>query len=241
MATIRKRGSSWQAQVRRQGSPLISKSFTHKADAVLWARDKERSIDRAELPASIRDLQSVTVADLLKRYEAEVTAKKRGADRERYKLRVIRAHQLSTLTLAKLSPAVVCQYRDDRMEVVQGGTVRRELAILQHCFEVARREWGTPLASNPIQSITLPAPSKARDQRLEADAGLKLRAAIGSAHAWYLLPIIELAIETGMRRGELLSLVWPNVNLERRTAHLPITKNGHARTVALTPKALAGC
>ena len=238
MATIRKRGSSWQAQVRRQGSRLISKSFTNKADAALWARDKERSIDRAELPVSIRDLQSVTVADLLLRYEAEVTAKKRGADRERYKLRVIRAHQLAGLTLAKLTPSAVCRYRDDRLAHVQSGTVRRELAILQYCFEVARREWGTPLASNPVQSITLPAPSKAREQRLEVDAGQQLRAAIGPAHAWYLLPLIELAIETGMRRGELLSLVWPNVNLERRTAHLPITKNGHARTVALTPKAL---
>jgi integrase len=122
---------------------------------------------------------------------------------------------------------------------VRGGTVRRELAVLQHCFEIARKEWSTPLSANPVQGITLPAPSRARDQRLEVEAGQKLRAAIGSAHAWYLRPLIELAIETGMRRGELLSLAWPNVSLERRTAHLPITKNGHARTLALTPKAIA--
>jgi integrase len=238
MATIRKRGSSWQAQVRRQGSPSISKSFTIRADAVRWAREKERSIDTQELPATIKDLQSVTVSRLLVRYEAEFTAKKRGADRERYKLKVIRAHQLSSLTLAKLTSVAVARYRDDRLAIVQGGTVRRELAILQHCFEVARKEWGTPLSSNPVQGITLPDPSRARDQRLEDDTGQKLRTAIGSGHAWYLRPLIELAIETGMRRGELLSLVWPNVSLERRTAHLPMTKNGHARTVALTPKAI---
>lgn len=238
MATIRKRGLSWQAQMRRQGSQLSSKSFAVKADALLWVRETERSIDRAELPPTIKDLQRITVADLLARYEAEVTAKKRGADRERYKLRVFRSHPIASLSLAKLTPSAVSRYRDDRLRDVQGSTVRRELAILQHCFEVARKEWGTPLPTNPVQSITLPQPARARDQRLEAEAGQKLHAAIGSGHAWYLRPLMELAIETGMRRGELLSLQWTHVSPEKRTAHLPITKNGHSRTVALTPKAI---
>lgn len=238
MATIRKRGSSWQAQVRRQGATPISKSFSTKADALLWARETERSVDRAELPANIRELQRITLADLLSRYEAEVTTTKRGADRERYKLRVIRAHELSSLSLAKLTAAAVARYRDDRLKKVQGNTVRRELAILQHCLEIARREWSTPLNTNPVQSITIPEPGKARNKRLEKEEGDKLRRAIGLAHPWYLRPLIDLAVETGMRRGELLSLLWSNVNLDRRTAHLPVTKNGHPRTVALTPQAI---
>jgi hypothetical protein len=53
MASIRKRGSSWQAQVRREGYPPLSKSLASKADAMAWARDKERSIDRAELPTEL--------------------------------------------------------------------------------------------------------------------------------------------------------------------------------------------
>jgi hypothetical protein len=56
------------AQIRREGYPPLSKSFASKADAMAWARDKERSIDRAELPMSIRELNQVTVGDLLKRY-----------------------------------------------------------------------------------------------------------------------------------------------------------------------------
>nr|WP_246681686.1 site-specific integrase [Methylobacterium sp. L1A1] len=133
---------------------------------------------------------------------------------------------------------MVASYRDLRLQVVSGDAVRRELSILRHCLEVARKEWGTPLSTNPVHGIALPEPSRARDQRLEAEVGQKLHAAIGSAHAWYLRPLMELAIETGMRRGELLSLQWHHVSLEKRTAHLPITKNGHARTVALTPKAI---
>ncbi|WP_336491221.1 integrase [Methylobacterium nigriterrae] len=238
MATIRKRGSSWQAQVRREGYPAISKSFSTKADALSWARDKERAIERAELPVGLRQAGSITVGDLLKRYEESITPSKRGARFERSRIRTLLGHQLAQASLAKLSPALVARYRDDRLATVSGDSVRRELTILRHCLTVAKREWDAPVPSSPVLSITLPEPSKARDQRLEAEANQKLRAAIGSAHAWYLRPLIDLAIETGMRRGELLALVWSHVSLERRTAHLPITKNGHARTVALTPKAI---
>ncbi|MCJ2019214.1 site-specific integrase [Methylobacterium sp. E-065] len=239
MATIRKRGSTWQAQIRRQDAPPISRSFSTKAEAILWARELERSIDRAELPANPRELQSVRLADLITRYETEITAKKRGASQERYKLRVIRAHAISNLPLSKLSPSAICGFRDDRLREVQTGTVRRELALLRHCLEVSRREWGTPMRLNPVQGIALPGPSKARDKRLEDGDGEKLRTAIGSANAWYLRPLIELAIETGMRRSELLSLLWADVSLEKRVAHLLNTKNGHPRTVPLTSKAVA--
>jgi hypothetical protein len=149
MATIRRRGSAWQAQVRRQGSTPITKSFATKADAALWARDLERSIDRAELPANIRNLERITLADLLARYEAEVTPRKRGAKQERYKLRVIRSHAIAAAPLAKLTSSTLCSYRDDRLKKVRAGTVRRELALLQHCLEIARREWGTPSPDEP--------------------------------------------------------------------------------------------
>lgn len=239
MATVRKRGSSWQAQVRREGFPAISKSFSTKADALSWARQKEVAIERAELPASHCQASKLTVGDLLRRYEETVTPGKRSARSERSRIKTLLSHPLSRTSLAKLTPGMVARYRDDRLAVVSGDAVRRELTILRHCLGLAKREWDAPLSTNPVQSITLPDPGKARDRRLEEDDGQKLHGAIGSAHAWYLRPLIELAVETGMRRGELLSLLWVNVSLDRRTAYVPMSKNGHARTVALTPKAIA--
>jgi hypothetical protein len=92
MPTIRKRGQTWQAQVRRAGYPALSKSFSTRADAIAWAREKERSIDRAELPTDIKELKRLTVADLLKRYEQEITPRKRGAVFERSRIRQLLAH-----------------------------------------------------------------------------------------------------------------------------------------------------
>ena len=50
--------------------------------------------------------------------------------------------------------------------------------------------------------------------------------------------IFQFAIETGMRLGEILSLQFQNVNLKAKTAFLPMTKNGHPRTVPLSAKAI---
>jgi integrase len=51
-------------------------------------------------------------------------------------------------------------------------------------------------------------------------------------------PIILTAIETGMRRGEIVNIWRANLDLDQRTLHLPITKNGHPRTIPLSTKAV---
>lgn len=206
MATIRKRGTSWEVQIRRQGFPTLTKSFSSRNDAAAWARDKERSIDRGELAPTVRDLKGKTVGDLLQRYLNTVTPNKRGAEVERYRLQLLLRHSLAATPLAQLSAIAVSRYRDDRLKVVQSGTVRRELAVLQHCFELARKEWEIPLPFNPVQQIQLPAPSKPRERRLGPNDSDRLLHAISSGSPTYLLPLIKFAIETGMRRGELLSL-----------------------------------
>jgi integrase len=54
-----------------------------------------------------------------------------------------------------------------------------------------------------------------------------------------MLPLVMLALESAMRRGELLSLRWEHIDLAAQTALLPLTKNGASRTVPLSKKAVA--
>jgi hypothetical protein len=101
---------TWQAQIRRSGYPALAKSFATRADAVAWAREKERSIDRAELPPCIKELKRLTVADLLRRYELEITPRKRGAVFERSRIRQLWLigcpRQASTISRARQSPSI---------------------------------------------------------------------------------------------------------------------------------------
>ena len=64
-----------------------------------------------------------------------------------------------------------------------------------------------------------------------------LLAAGASPNPWFR-PVVLFAIETGMRRGEILSLTWEGVHQNKRYVHLPDTKNGDSRDVPLSPLAL---
>jgi integrase len=84
----------------------------------------------------------------------------------------------------------------------------------------------------------LPDTAKARSRRLSGDCLTKLLKALNANTAWYLGPRITLAVETGMRRGELISIRWQDVDWNAHTVSILKTKNGHPRTIPLTPKAL---
>ena len=144
---------------------------------------------------------------------------------------------LGSIPLDRLTPSVLAGYRDTRLQVVSPSSVRRELAIIQHCLEVARKEWGVPMpGGNPMSMVTKPTPARARTRRVTDDDALKIAKGVAELRNGLLANIIHFAIATGMRRGEILSLMWSNVN--EHTAHLPLTKNGKSRTVPLSPSAL---
>lgn len=112
MATIRRRGSSWQVQVRREGSPPVSKSFPTEAEASAWARALEAQIDTADLSPSIRDLRSMTVAELLRRYQEDITPAKRGAPFERSRIKFFLTQSIAQERPGSLSGASKTHYRD---------------------------------------------------------------------------------------------------------------------------------
>ena len=134
---------------------------------------------------------------------------------------------------------MVTTYRDDRLRSVSASSVRRELAILQHCLEVARNEWGVALQQNPVSKIKKPAQGRARERRVTVEELERLRVALAKCRNGLLSNIVMFAIHTGMRRGEILSIRWSDIDFAASTVHLADTKNGEARTVPLSSLALA--
>jgi integrase len=240
MATLRKRGPKWQVQVRREGHPNVSKTFHLREDALKWAREQERRIDRGELvcTASLPLPSKLTLADVLSRYERDVLPTKRTQGvNERFHLRPILRHALGSLNIAQVSPASIASYRDLRLTQVSPSTVRRELGILMHALRLAKTEWGIPVPE--LGSIIKPSENKPRERRLTEEELSALNEALRQCRNKFVRPAFLFALATGMRRGEVLSLRWCNVDVETATAFLPITKNGHSRLVPLSPQALS--
>jgi len=237
MASIRKRGSKYQVQIRRDGQPPFSKTFTDKSDAIRWGREQDRRADLGEAfdqpkPALL------TLKEAIERYAREVTPTKRSAPVEKYQLRAVERHTISALPLNRITSEAVAMYRDDRLKTVTGCTVRKELSLLRHILKIAANEWCLTVPDNPVAKIRQPPPGQARVRRLGVDEAKALEAALAQCQNQIIQEATRFALATGMRRGELLSLLWNDVDLSNRTAHLRMTKNGESRTVPLSQHAI---
>jgi len=257
MPTIRKRGQyQWEAQVRRGGYPAQSKTFTTKAEAEAWANMIESEMSRG-IWVSRSEAEATTLYEALKRYEEEISLPKKGAAQELSVLKTCKAVDLAKRPLATIRSADVAKLRDEWLKDYKPATVLRRLAVLSHVFSVARKEWGMDSLSNPVELVRKPRPNNARTRRIavnsasvstvggepfESERGAQdgELERVAKASGSTLLPsIIWLAVETAMRRGEIVSLLWMNVDLNRRVVHLPSTKNGDARDVPLSSRAVA--
>lgn len=238
MASLRLHGKGWQARVRRKGYPDITKSFQRRQDAERWARAAESEIDKGQF-VSIDEAQRSSLGDLIARYLIEVTPKMKGATEDTIRLEAIMRRPIAKWSMANLSAARVARYRDDRLKEVSAGTVIRELAYLSSIINHARREWGINVP-NPVQMVRKPQSPQARSRVLNDEEITKLLQALEPAgrRSHWTKPAVQLALETAMRRGELLSLRWDNIDLQGRTAFLPDTKNGDSRTVPLSTAAV---
>jgi len=234
MATLRKRLDKWEAQVRKKGYLPHSKSFVHKRDALLWARSLERSMDLGDhLPPR---LSTQTLGDVLLRYAKEITPLKKGAFQEQNRINRLLTDPLHKYPIKELTSEVMAQFRDRRLKDGPGAC-RHDLAIVQHCLNVAIREWSLPLKVNPVMGIRKPPPSRPRTRRLYPGEYEQLHQGTLNMRGKYLWPCIVLALETAMRKGELLSLKWQHVYWEKGLVYLPDTKNGEDRWIPLSPKA----
>ena len=239
MATIRRRGTSWQVQIRRKGTTPITRTFLRRQDAEQWARHEEVNMDRSCLPSDPRVLSSVTLKELFSRYSETVTPTKRDQSSEAYRLARLKRDPLADLSLANMSHLAVRDFRDRRLTLVCGSTVRRELGLLSHVIETARKEWNVPLETNPVSSVRLPKPSPSRDRRLEPGELERLLEGCKGGRTPLLVPVIRFAVATGLRRGELVGAQLGHLASDGRTLHIPDTKTGYSRTIPLSPEALA--
>lgn len=236
MASINKRGKKWRAHVS-VGGVTRTKTKNTKREAEDWAYQTEKELRSLVGGVSLTH----TVRDVFDRYARDVSPTKRGARWELLRLKALSKDPLADIKLSDLKPADVGRWRDRRLKDVTGSTVNRELNLISNCFNIAVDEWGWMLES-PTRKVRRPPSSKPRD-RIITDHELEvLSLCLGfdgkriDTVASRVGAALHFAIETAMRAGEICGLGPGDVS--GRVAHLPDTKNGFARDVPLSKKAL---
>ena len=237
MASIRKINNKWQVQIRRKGHRSISKTFFYRTDAEVWGRAVDRDLDSGTVIVDRTILKTLKLSDLLVRYRDGVSLKKLSNNSEIYRINNLLKDDICKLLLSEVTPKTFANYRDRRLKEVTPSTVSREFTIYKHMFQVAINEWDIPLGLNPLHKVKLPKFNDKRSRRLEPGEFDIITSYCKTHQLAELQNVIILAIETGMRRGELLRVCKEYFNADTRTLYIPITKSGHSRTIPLTSQA----
>ena len=235
MATFRKRGPyQWEARIRKRGYPTTCKTFETKVDAEAWARQMESEMDRGVF-VSRTEAEQYTLSECLDRYIAEYVPRLKSPYHEIKRIRQLQRHPLACRIMATIRSKDIAEFRKDReAQGLKPNTIRLDFAVLSRLFNYARSDWGMESLQNPVELATKPKIDKGRERRLENDEEERLLKAASPI----LRPVILFALATAMRREEIASLQWKNVNLRGRYALLLDTKNTETRTVPLSQDAL---
>lgn len=236
MPTIRKKGEAqYHVQIRKRGYPTQTKTFTKEADARRWATIIESEMERGVF-VSRTEAEATLIKEVLNRYAVEILPTKRSEKSDKSRIKTL-TEAFGEYRLASLNSTQIAKFRDQRLKVVGPQSVIHEINLLNRVLKTATMDWGIALAGGlPTAQVRKPVKPRGRERRVAESEINKILTATESPE---LRTIVTLAVETGMRRNELASLVWDEINLKNQTAHLPKTKTDIPRTVPLSRAAVA--
>ena len=246
MATIEQRRGNdgqrvYRVKVRRKGQLPQTATFAKLAEARTWAQMTEGAVLEGR-HFKTTEAKKHTLAEMIDRYRKNVLPNKRQStrDSQEQQLHWWKA-QLGHWLLADITPALIAEYRDKlashTAQSRSNATVVRYLAVLSHAFTIAVKEWQW-CDDNPVRRVSKPKEPRGRVRFLSDAERQHLLAACKVSRNRLLYPVVVLALSTGARRGELLSLHWGDVDLKRAMLTFRETKNGETRSVPLTGYAL---
>ena len=249
MATIekreRKKGVVYQVDIRVAGFPRQKKTFKRLTDAKAWAAKTESDIKSGQFRPVSAETQRKTFSDVLDRYEHEVlpnlaeSTQRSSQTALRYWRAVLGDYGLRFITTEQISKALgeLAATPDERAQG-QGGKSksRRTIKYYRDSLDMLFKkscQWGW-MTTNPMDGIERV--TKLRNERtryLSDDERARLLGACAQSPNAQLYPIVVFALSTGCRRGEILGLTVPDIDLERGIAVLRDTKNGETRSVPI--------
>lgn len=243
MAAISKRKGRngkivYRVRIRRRGAKALSATFTRMTDAKLWINETEAALKNGKY-FDRQEAQKHTLSDATERYKSIF-----GVDIQR-KTHIERWNkELGHLLLSDLTSIAIADVLERWRKgpnpwgcVLSGPTLNRYLATLSSVLTAAARDWGW-LPRNPVREVRRFKESRGRVRFLSDDEREKLLTACKESPLSCLYLVVILALSTGMRKNEIMTLGWSNVDLVKGAIILEHTKNHERRRVPLKGVAL---
>ncbi len=244
MATIRQLSTGkWNAQVRVAGVKSKGKSFSTKSEAEFWALSYERE---ARKEADERRNHISTWTDMGLLYCERMLMGKSSQKLAIGRVERIGRYERMRKSFKSITVKDVNAYKYHRLKKVSQTTCRDELVMIKRVYRWADKEskaQGLEAIPNPCEHLVIPKANKPRDKVIEKHELERLMAALPKR----MVPIVELAYETAMRRSEIVKLKAKHLHLDQRLLSVIDGKEGDrsvpltSRAVELLRKALDAC
>ena len=242
MAAIQKRGNKYRVRIIRRGFLTQSKTFHTHAEALRWSRQIESQMDHGSfkpnpVKISLSSNREFLFQEAALHYMQTHSIHKRIVRCETSRLRIL-IKRWGTMSVSRVDKASVIALRDDLLKMGRSGeTINHYFNTISKLFQMLNDEWDLDIA-NPIKGIKRMPPSQGRTKRVNTELELQLLSGCDQLSLPLLRSIMQFAIQTGMRRGEIMGLTWADIDLLYCKAYLHQTKNGEPRQVPLTSHAI---
>lgn len=219
-----KKGNNWYIDYYILGRRKREKVGPNKAQArVVLQKRKVQIAERKFL--DVQRHQKVRFGEMVRLYiKTYSKPNKRSSWRDKISLGHLKS-LFGAKCLHEVTPLDVEKYKVERLKKVAPATVNRELACLKHMFNKAI-EWGKA-KENPARKVKLLREENRRVRYLEKE---ETKALLETCPP-HLKPIVITALNTGMRKGEILTLKWSQVDLVHGIIYIHDTKSGRPREV----------
>jgi integrase len=252
---------SFQVKIRR-GGPVVTRTFDTRQEAKTWIREQEHLIDKRDVEAHAA-LKNVTLGRILERFQKEVTPTRKGHVQEKSRINgllnftfptreellaqkrslddlVLPGKRMADIKLSDLKKKHIKAFKSAREHVVSGTTVNHDMSVLSAILNYAIGHWDYEALENCVEGVPRPKWNKARERRFHPGEYERfIQEARNRVQAPWLEHAIVISVETGMRQGELLDLLWEKVDLGTRIAKLVNTKTDEDRDVPISLESLA--
>ena len=170
---------------------------------------------------------SAKFKDLADMYlENYAKSNKRSWQDDKYRIDAHMNPFFGSYELQKVTPLLIEKYRAERLKAgVSRSTVNREITIMKKMFNLAI-DWSLT-DKNPIVKVKLFSEKDTMKERILTEEEVRLMAESPE----YLKPILIVALNSGMRRGEVLNLKWKQIDISKKLIRVENTKSGKNRVI----------
>jgi len=248
---LKKNGKkSYTASIRIKGYPALTATFDRLTDARLWVNDNESKMRKGKHITEV-EAKKHTLADLIERYIAN-ELKRRNTDQQKFEMQLNWwKKEIGAYLLSGITPVLIGEYRDklqkepykyiksknesEKPKPVyrSDATINRYMAALSIAFTVACNEWGW-IEENPMRRVKKRTEPRGRVRFLSEEEQKALLEACQKAKCPYLYIVVVVALSTGARFSEVMTLRWQDVDFDKSVLKFMETKNGENRPVPLS-------